>query len=172
MGAQVLDVVTVELEEFLRQIFEPDIQITSYPVRSGSMSPWGAVEIGSSHSKCQICTKYDDKWSYCPRYPREGPQPLSFDFQITGDGVVVQDVITCQYITHTLDNPEVFNQILDHIFYNIDFLLREVQVRFEWVISQQGIDPDFDEYGDVSGHLAVLREKRKLFNERYRSVEL
>lgn len=169
MGAHVLDVVSIELEKFIRQIFEPDMQIATYPVRSGIISAWGAVEIGYDHSKCQISTTYDDKWSYCPRYSGDDPQPILFDLLVSGDGVVIYDTLSGQHITHTFENPKFFENVLDHIWDNIDFMLRIVQVRLEWIVSSQVTIP---ELGDATERLAVLKEKMKLFEGRYRSIRL
>lgn len=169
----VLAIISMELNRLLSHIFQPEFEIEILPFGLGHQSVWGVQSVDNDHFRGEIYTTMSDDWAYCPRYPKE-PQvsSASFNFRLDGDGVWVVDVISGRNTPHTFEDPRFFEQVLDHIFYNVDFLLREVQVRFEWVISQQGVDPDFDEYGDVSGRLAVLKEKRKLFGERYRSVEI
>jgi hypothetical protein len=172
-GASPLAIIAGEFELILKTIYEPELLISTTFFAENTQTVWGTINTEPDLYQIDVYRGLADgyDWCFCPRQPNTNPNIVLAEIRLNGDGFSYYDEILRQQCVYSLADPRCFERLLDHVWFDLDCKLGETQCRMEWIVQQQKVSSEFDEYGDIESRLYVLKSKRPLFAQRYKAIK-
>lgn len=166
--ASAMAIIAGEIEAMLKDIYEPDLCVSTGYFGNGFMTVWGTFYEGPVKYEITIFRCSTDRFNWAVRPDRNDPIILAV-VDVTPDDIVVYDEIH-KHRRYQIEDPDCFENVIGHVKYAMDCVLTEVESGLESMSFAQRCSGDFEEYGDLDSRLGVLKEKKQSFDRRFQSL--